>query len=394
MISIKSGIIRIQIVRDYNELETYVPQWTELAHNAVDANAFYEPWMVLPALRNLQSKSNVLFLLLYADNSKEPDDLPHLCGFFPLVQEKTFRGIPCKVLRLMSTTYSRLCTPLIDRNFIKESVSAVLNWVEKSPESAPLIALSDITGEGRIAQEFHRQINDRQWAHFQYEWSIRALLKPPIDGQTYLKPALQNKHIKELHRLERKLMALGPTSYRYLEPHEDPKPWIDIFLELESSGWKGKTQTSLASNPATKVFFEELAQGAHRNGQLMMLGLFHQDKPIALKCNILSGNGAFAFKIAYDEHFAAFSPGVQLELENIRRFHLMPQLHWMDSTAQSHHFMINRLWIDRRSIETLIFSPNRAWGNFIISIFPLLRWIKSTLCTKVLRRKNHDCINT
>jgi CelD/BcsL family acetyltransferase involved in cellulose biosynthesis len=385
MVSIKPSIIRIKIVSNYNDLETLVPQWSELAQNAVDANAFYEPWIVLPALRNLQSKDNFLFLLIYVRNSEEPTNLPLLCGFFPLEQEKTFRGIPCKALRLMKTTYSRLSTPLIHRNFVKECVCTVLDWFETNSESASLIELGCITGEGRIAQEFHQQISDRQWIHFQYECTIRALLKPQADAQTYLKRTLQGKHLKELHRLERKLTALGPTSYRYLEPQEDPKPWIDTFLRLESSGWKGKSQTSLAANLAAKVFFEEFTTGAHRNGQLMMLGLFHQDKPIALKCNILSGNGAFAFKIAYDERFAAFSPGVQLELENIRRFHHMPQLHWMDSTAESRHFMINRLWIDRRSIETLIFSPNRTWGNCIISIFPLLRWIKSSLRRKSIK---------
>ena len=33
-----------------------------------------------------------------------------------------------------------------------------------------------------------------------------------------------------------------------------------------------------------------------------------------MKCNVLSGDAVFCFKIAHDETFARFSPGVQLEL--------------------------------------------------------------------------------
>ena len=42
---------------------------------------------------------------------------------------------------------------------------------------------------------------------------------------------------------------------------------------------------------------------------------------VAMKCNFLSGAGSFAFKIAFDEAFARFSPGVQLEIDNVQAFH-------------------------------------------------------------------------
>ena len=40
-----------------------------------------------------------------------------------------------------------------------------------------------------------------------------------------------------------------------------------------------------------------------------MLGLFLDDRPIALKVNFVAGDGAFVFKTAYDEAFSRFSPG-------------------------------------------------------------------------------------
>ena len=53
----------------------------------------------------------------------------------------------------------------------------------------------------------------------------------------------------------------------------------------------------------------------------MMLALCLDDEPVALKLNLLCPGGGHTFKIAYDERLEKFSPGVLLELENIRRMH-------------------------------------------------------------------------
>jgi hypothetical protein len=111
----------------------------------------------------------------------------------------------------------------------------------------------------------------------------------------------------------------------------------------------------------------------------MMLGLRLAGKWIALKCNFLSGEGSFAFKIAYDEDYARFSPGTLLELENIRRFHARPGLRWMDSCAEPDHFMVNRLWVDRRGLADLVTTTGRATGDLIVSSLPLLHWMSRTL---------------
>jgi hypothetical protein len=37
--------------------------------------------------------------------------------------------------------------------------------------------------------------------------------------------------------------------------------------------------------------------------------------------------------------------------------------------------MINRLWLDRRIIETVIVATGRGAGEFWVSAIPLLRWL-------------------
>jgi CelD/BcsL family acetyltransferase involved in cellulose biosynthesis len=368
--------IRTVVVRDIRELETFNSLWTVLARDAVDSNVYYEPWWLLPSLRYLHADRDVVFLLMFARDPDCPTGPEILCGMFPFEFAARYRGLPSRVLRSLRPKYNRLCTPLVHKEFVTECVGALLGWAEQSSESAPLVEFRFITGEGRVAQELHQQISDRHWAVFQSECTIRALFKPMPSAEMYLERALRGKRRKEFRRIENRLHEMGPTEYRCLEPRGDAKPWIASFLDLESSGWKGEGGSSLGSREETRRFFEESALEAHRRGQLMMLGLFHRDRPIALKCNFVSGQGSVAFKIAFDENYARYSPGMLLEIENLRRLHDMREIAWMDSTAEAQHFMINRLWIDRRTVETLLVSPNRAWGNFIVSSFPFLRWIK------------------
>jgi hypothetical protein len=90
----------------------------------------------------------------------------------------------------------------------------------------------------------------------------------------------------------------------------------------------------------------------------------------------MAGDGAFAFKSAYDESFAAYSPGLLLELENIRRCRARPALRWMDSCTTHDNAMINRLWTGRRSLETVTIATGRWPGGLAIRLLNLLQRLR------------------
>jgi len=66
-----------------------------------------------------------------------------------------------------------------------------------------------------------------------------------------------------------------------------------------------------------------------RRGRLLMLAMRLNGLPLAGRCSFLAGDGSFAFKTAFDEQHAQSSPGILMELENIRRVHDMPAVRWM-----------------------------------------------------------------
>ena len=118
---------------------------------------------------------------------------------------------------------------------------------------------------------------------------------------------------------------------------------------------------------------------AQRSGRLLLMALRLDGKAIALKHNLLAGDGSFAFKITFDESFARYSPGVLLELENIERLHRLPGLRWMDSCAAPNRFMINHLWPARRQMQTIFFATGGVLPSLALALVPLFQSLRARL---------------
>src|SRR4030095_3669118 len=59
----------VVVINDLTALEKYVPEWEDLAANAIEPNAFYEPWMMMPAIRAFGADRRLQFGLVLR---KEP----------------------------------------------------------------------------------------------------------------------------------------------------------------------------------------------------------------------------------------------------------------------------------------------------------------------------------
>ena len=132
----------------------------------------------------------------------------------------------------------------------------------------------------------------------------------------------------------------------------------------------------MACSAANLRFFREATQTAFMQGQLQMLGLFLDEKPIALRCSFISGQGSFFYKPGFDESYAKNSPGVLVELQNIREIHRDPRLRFMDSCTSPDNGLLNDLWLDRLLLQNLVLATGKGCGRLAVSTLPLLRWIR------------------
>jgi Acetyltransferase (GNAT) domain len=369
----------VVIVDDLTALERHVAAWEELAAAAIEPNVFYEPWMLMPALRAYGGAGRLLFALVQTPDPARPLGPPLLCGFFPLELKDHYDGIsnrlPLKTLclwRKVEMIY--LCAPLLRAGYGREALAAFFDWLGAGDHNCSLMEFGFVTGEG----PFHHLLLDYLNQHLKFtyvtEAFTRALFRPAADAEDYVRSALGRFRRKELRRLEKRLAETGRLEYTTLEQGDDFDAWVEEFLEFEAKSWKGKGGRALDCSETDRKYFVEIAREAFRQGKLMMLALRFNGRPIAYKVNFLSGAGSFAYKIAFDEEYARYSPGVLLELENIRLLHERTQIRWMDSCANPDRFMINQLWTDRRAIQTLVISTGKRQGDLVVAAIPLLKW--------------------
>lgn len=366
---------RFTVVEDPAVLRDHVGAWDELAASALEPNPFYESWMVLPAIQAFGGGMQLRFVFAYAEPAGRA---PRLCGFFPLERMARFKGLPFRHVRLWRYPHRFLGTPLLRQGHAGACLEAFLAWLAESGD-ASMMEWGRIGGDGA----FHAALQDALRAtgrrSFVGQDFSRALLRPRENAEAYLRLSLPGASRKEFRRLERRLSESGELSYETLQPGAAAGAWIEEFLALEARGWKGRRGSALGCSEPNRGFFVAVAAEAARRRRLMMLALAAGGRTIAMKCNFLANDGAFAFKIAYDEGYARYSPGALLELENIREFHRRPELRWMDSCAEADHFMANRLWLDRRGIASVLTATGRSAGDLVVSSLPLLRRVAGGL---------------
>lgn len=366
--------ISVELIENLKELEARVDEWSDLAENASEPNVFYEPWMLLPALRAFGGGREICVALVSRHSSRN-DTPPLLCGLMPVERRKLSARVPVSVASAWTHEFCYLTTPLLRRGHEAVCLEALFGELTGGRCATSLIEFPCLSAEGVVESAVDEVLDFHAAGAFDVSRHGRALLDARGDWEGYVASLLSSHHRSELRRQRRRLTDLGEIKLKFVTDAQHSDFWVQQFLDLERRGWKGRNRTAISQNEAAAVFFNEVMQGAAREGKLMLLGLFLNNEPIALKCNLLSGQGAFAFKIAYDESLEKFSPGVQLEIENIRIACEHPAVDWMDSCAAPRHSMINRLWRERRAVRRLLVSTGRWSGDAVVGLWPAARCV-------------------
>jgi hypothetical protein len=330
--------------------------------------------MLRPALESFGAGVDLRFALVYGPDPARPAGPPLLCGFFPLERLARYKGLPAAVLRLWRHKHCFLCTPLIRTGSAREVLECFFDWLRRE-SGTPLFELATISGDGPFHQALVDLLYRREPLWFLNECHTRALLRPGPDGETYLAANLSGDRRRNLKRKERRLAENGAVAYSSLDPLTEARTWIDTFLALEASGWKGRGGTALANDERGRSFFESIASEASRRGRLLFYAMDLGGEPIALSCYFRAGPAAFWFKPAFDERYAKFSPGLLLKTEITRRLHDVPDLRWVDSCTAADNESLDGLWNERRTILSIVVSTGSGFGDLAVSLLPLLRWI-------------------
>jgi hypothetical protein len=363
----------VVVVRDLSTLSRFVPAWEELAAAALEPNVFYEHWMLLPALETFGAGKDINVVLVLIHDPHNPDAPAKLGGLFPLEQIPRYKKLMVSVLSLWQHAHCYVCTPLVRADAARECMVEFFQWLRSGGANASLLELKCISGDGRFHKLLVDLSNELGLRSCITDIFTRGLWRERNDKNTLPESAVPGDLRRRLRRKERRLSERGRVEHLAMRPDDDIGRWIDEFLRVEASGWKGQRGSALASSEGDRRYFTEIATSAFRRGRLLMLGLNFDGFPIARRCAFVAGEGSFAFKTAYDEEFADFSPGAILEMDSIRQLQTLPAVRWMDSCATPDNLLVNRLSNDRKTIQSLTVGGG-ALGELVVSGLPLLQW--------------------
>ncbi|MFL6581478.1 MAG: GNAT family N-acetyltransferase [Burkholderiales bacterium] len=377
----QGSTLKVVVIEKAEELLDHAASWQDLADHAMESNVFYEPWMLVPAVKKLGLGKSLRFILIYQVNPLDPVRVAQLHGFFPMELLSRFRNLPIRAVRLWKHLHCFLCTPLVRAEGAGKTLAALLEWAATGAGAA-VVDFSPVAGDG----PFHRLLVEHSaetgaTARITSS-SARALWKRGENIEAYLRGTVSGGILKEYRRQRRRLAEMGVLEFKSLHQADDAIDSIEKFMRLEASGWKARAGTALQRNEDQRAYVQEVAQNGFARGQVLLHGLFLDGQAVAMLLSFRAGVGIFAFKIAYDEAFAKYSPGVQMTLELLAHLHADSRFGWIDSCAVPNHSMVSRLLKDRRIIETVLISTGGWAGDLLLFAYPAGKWLRGLICGK------------
>ena len=310
------------------EIERLSPAWQALGeHPFVPAGSHLAAWL-LPALRHYSAKLPFEILAVWQRN--------RLCCVFAF---KAGRGF---VRRAWTSPLSFSGTPLI----AQEEPEAVLEAFFEA-ERGRAILLRTIPASGLFWDMLGEAVRQAGGSIEILEHWERAALRPRGTSEEWFAGNFDRKRRKEYRRLRARLGEEGALESLSWAKGDPVDPWVDDLIALEAQGWKGRRGTALATDRAMAIAFRDAVHLLAAEGSLRFWKIAFNGKPIAVMSGIVKGSQGWLGKIAYDEGFAKYSPGVQLILDATETLIDKDRLTLVDSCAIPDHPMINNIWRDR-----------------------------------------------
>ena len=175
------------------------------------------------------------------------------------------------------------------------------------------------------------------------------------------------KLLRDLRRRERRLAEEGTLDLSIETGPEDLEANLEDCFRTEAASWKGAQGTAMASQPATRRFYSEIARFTHSRGELMLAFLRLDGQPIATQLNLCSGNTVTVLKLGHDEAYSRFAPGKLLVRHVLQHCFAAPTTCY-DFSGHSNAYKME--WADdtRPLLETRTYSAApadvAAWASF------------------------------
>ncbi|MEQ1529522.1 MAG: GNAT family N-acetyltransferase [Methylococcales bacterium] len=340
---------------DSATLEQYRPTWQQLCDNTDQAPVSLAPNLAIPVIKAINKHAAVFALQHWREQS-----LLGLC----FVEAQRWRwGWPYLIWHSWQTPLTFSGTPLLAKHAQPDDVAALL-----AAAKAPLL-LQAVCCEGAFWAQLAQAAQILNAPYQIINTWQRAALRPTQSFDAWYETNFDRKRRKEYRRLRKRLADLGELQSTNWQHDESVQPWLDAFLALEAKGWKGQRGTALASQQLMAEGVSEAVNAFARQQQLRFWALKLNGQTIATLFAFVCGDTAWLAKIAYDEAYGKFSPGVLLILDATADLLNEHGIKLVDSCAIPNHPMIDNIWRDRiQMADLLIGTPGLAPWRFKLMV--------------------------
>lgn len=145
---------------------------------------------------------------------------------------------------------------------------------------------------------------------------------------------------KNLRRYRRKLESRGSVSIEIKRGRQADEGFLDEFLRLEASGWKGRGGTAILQNDNSRAYHKTLVKNLAAWGCLEWYAMRVNGRLVAARLVVRCGSALILPKIAFDEDYADCRPGMLLTAELLRDAFARPEIEEVNpmSSTEAHRF--------------------------------------------------------
>ena len=326
--------------------------WWRLAQTAAEPSAPATPAFALAAMRHLPAGKAPALVHDCAGAGH--------CRFVAPVVESAWRWRG--VGRFASTRFSDfffLGTPLV----AAEEPAAMRALLERLRERGnAALEVCAVPEEGAFWKLLQREAPAAPVVLARWKRAVLDASRAPDD---WWNADISSKRRREYRRLWKRLQQQGSLAFEELSAEADVRPWIEEFLALEASGWKGRAGTALLCDDHNAAFVRQMVADFHAHGALRFWRLTLDGRWVAALFGFLVRDVLWLGKIARDEALDAYSPGVLLTIEATKRILADPAIRLADSSADPDHPMIDHLWRQRQTmVDALAPLPGVSQPRF------------------------------
>ena len=351
------------------DLENILQDLEVLSRHCLTPNIFFQSKVVQaawPRLSSLLAPKGCWMLCLWQETSKGRK----LKLFMPVGRyRQAFSRIT--TLRPLCNEYMPIGTPLMDADNPGLTAQTFIKCLSEFGKELPgILDLTYQLADSPVFEHLRAAAAQQELHHRITRQNQRAALIKSRRQNQQNTNLIGKKSLRELKRQWRQLEDRGEITITSAKSTDEILNAFEHFLSLELRSWKGRQGTALYNHKNIAVFSRQIIAELAADGRCEIFLLqFNPSDPMTsptpmetiIGAAIFLGKGrqVVPWKMAFDESFARYSPGMQIMYHATQSLLRREDFIQADSLAVPDHWMMNRLWADRVEIAdlTIALSP-------------------------------------